>query len=133
MTTHDKQLLKNLFSFLHKEAQEQEKNQKGEKLKSKKDKNTFFSIIPRRRYLGKKWHAFTAWFRKKDKDDVHELREEWEIWLGVDIFHPYYKYKEAQKIVKEKFTFTTPRIFSHLRVQPEYKNKQFKITLSKKF
>ena len=100
----------------------------------RKQSRTILYIFPRIRYMKERMCAFFRWFRQKDKEysennEKTDVRREWEIWLGVDIFHSYYKYKEAQDILKEKFSIP----LYNIKVHPEYTDRQFKLILKKKF
>jgi hypothetical protein len=39
---------------------------------------------------------------ERDRNEKQRLREEWEEFLGIDVFYPYYKTKEVQKYVQDK-------------------------------
>ena len=86
-----------------------------------------------------KYKSIKPWLFTKDSkyydknSESGKLRKDWETWLGIDIFHPYYKYKEARKIFKNKTTFETPSILPRMKCHPEYKDGQVKVTFTKKF
>lgn len=56
----------------------------------------------------RKIDLFKRWFnnRKVEKQsevgDKQRLREEWQEFLGIDVFAPYFKAKEVEKYVQEK-------------------------------
>jgi len=108
----------------------------------KKQKEKFLFFFPRPRFLNGKVSDIREWYGKKDKnysDPTHKrykIRQEWETLIGVDIFHPYYKYKEARRAMKEKVCFDTSKILPgvpKMKVTPEYKSKKIFITFSRKF
>lgn len=102
---------------------------------------TYAYIFPRIRYIKYKWNQFFEWFKVKDKNyssnsEREQLRKEWETLLGIDIFHPYYKYKEARKAFKKKCTFDTTDIIPgmpKMDFTPEIKDKKLYVTFSRKF
>ena len=109
--------------------------------KPKKEIDRFWFIFPRISFIKKSCADFMTWFHTKDKNyhgngKSARLRREWEVLMGVDVFHPYYKYKEARRAIKEKFTFDTPEMLPHfprMKIRPEYEDDQLKVTFSKKF
>jgi hypothetical protein len=99
---------------------------------------TFLYIIPRPYFIKDKVSDFKEWYEKKDTNYTKnkEIRSEWETLLGIDIFRPYYKYKEARKALKKKVSFDTSSIIPGLPkmdVTPEYKDKKLYLIFSKKF
>jgi len=109
-------------------------NEEKKYLRSHPPSRFHWHCIPRWSYLKNRWHSFWDWFKDKDtayaeKNKRGELRQEWETMLGTDIFHVYYKYKDARDILKNKVSFSVP----HMKVCPEYTDKQLKIIFRKKF
>lgn len=102
---------------------------------------TYAYIFPRIRYIKYKWNQFFEWFKVKDKNyssnsEREQLRQEWETLLGIDLFHPYYKYKEARKAFKKRCTFDTSDIvpgMPKMDFTPEIKDKKLYVTFSRKF
>jgi hypothetical protein len=102
---------------------------------------TYAYIFPRIGFIKYKWNQFFEWFKVKDNSrnsgsEREQLRQEWEALLGIDLFHPYYKYKEARKAFKERCTFDTSDILPgipKMDVTPEIKDKKLYVTFSKKF
>ncbi len=89
--------------------------------------------------LKRPYGKFKKWLMKKDSEYYDnskkstKIRHQWEEWLGVDVFHLYYKYKEAEKIVKKKTSFHTPDFMGKMKVNPEYKDGKIWLIVSKKF
>lgn len=124
----DKELLRKI------EAIYKEKERTFQKVESP-EKKTFFYIIPRPAFIKRTFSKLLKWYNKKDADynsgsESAKNREHWEQVFGFDVFHPYYKYKEAEKVIKEKCEIKTPKGY---KVRPTYKNNQFKVTIIKKF
>lgn len=99
-------------------------------------KKMFLYVFPRMHYLKSLYGSFWHWFGKKDDSygndsEKTQSRKEWETLLGVDVFHPYYKYKEAEKYLRDKYSFD----FKGLKCRPEYSysSNKLKLTFQKKF
>ena len=112
-----------------------EKNEKILTIEKKEKKRMFLYILPRPSFMIGSFRQGLVWFNKKDSEysennESAANRQEWETLLGFDIFHPYYKCKEVQEKIKDKYTFKGPK---NIKVRPTYQGKQLKITFIKKF
>jgi len=133
----DEEFLKDLITFTEKTIPNQvivdEENYSGQKM--------VFYVLPRTRYIKYQWGRLKDWFSVKDKNYHSDskrgkLRKEWETLIGIDVFHPYYKWKEARRAFKKRCSFNTSSILPgipKMRVTPEYKSKKLFITVSRKF
>lgn len=63
------------------------------------------------------------------KDDKKELRERWKELLGLDVFIPYFKAKEAEDWIKEKVSIR----FRGFKGKPHFKDDQIKYIFKIKF
>ena len=83
---------------------------------------------------------FERWFNKKPLpsarminrgSDPTELREEWQEFLGIDVFYPYYKVKDIEKDVQDK----TKVDFFKFKGKAEFEtgSSSFKYIFKKKF
>lgn len=80
--------------------------------------------------------SFSEWVNAKPSNGPIEenaekilLREQWERNIGVDIFYPYFKAKEAESKVREK---TSVKVFK-ARGRSEIKSNEAKYTFTIKF
>ena len=76
-------------------------------------------------FINKKAYAATI----SEEEERKILRKKWEDLLGLDIYYPYFKAKEVEKKVSEKFSV---KVFK-LKGKPEYKNGQITYTFKTKF
>jgi hypothetical protein len=59
-------------------------------------------------YDSKKPGMFGKWFnaqasrRTDSRTEKEQLREQWEEFLGIDVFYPYFKARQVEKYVQEK-------------------------------
>ena len=74
-----------------------------------KEKRSFLSFISSRAYAD-----------PIERDDKKAIREEWKKLLGVDIFVPYFKAKEAEEWVREKASI---KIFN-IKGKPKFDKNQ---------
>lgn len=86
-----------------------------------KNKNSFLDFI------NKKAYAETI----EKNDEKKKLREKWEELTGVDVFYPYFKAKEIEDWVSEKFKVKIFKIRGRLKLSEA--DNQIKYVFSIKF
>jgi len=71
-------------------------------------------------------HAFWDLIEKRVREDMRRKREEkkiireaWKEWLGVDIWYPYFKAKEIEKWIKDRFRVKIFRFRGSLKFEKE--------------
>jgi hypothetical protein len=89
-----------------------------EETKKVKDRR-FLNLVDRK--------VYEAAVAKRDEKKI--LREGWREWLGIDIYFPYFKAKEVEDKVCDKFKV---KIFK-LHGRPKFEDNQFKYTFTSKF
>lgn len=60
----------------------------------------FFSV--RGQEFFQKWSNHCPLPDQKDALEKQQLREQWEEFLGIDVFYPYFKVKQVEKYVQDK-------------------------------
>lgn len=61
--------------------------------------------------------VFKSFYNKRRVDEKALLRQEWEAAFGFDVWSPYYKYKEIEKLVKNKFSVQVFKFKGEPRVE----------------
>ncbi|MFH0826806.1 MAG: hypothetical protein V1923_02830 [Candidatus Omnitrophota bacterium] len=56
---------------------------------------------------------------KKKKEEKEIIREAWKEWLGVDIWYPYFKAKEIEDWIKDRFRVKIFRFKGRLKFEKE--------------
>lgn len=59
---------------------------------------------------------FNTLYNKPEMDEKKMIRESWKKAFGIDVWYPYYKYKEVEDWVKERFSV---KVFK-LKGKPEF-------------
>ncbi len=55
-------------------------------------------------------------------EDRHAIRQEWKQAFGVDLFAPYFKVQEIQKMIKSKFSITCLGFKGNLDIDSKLNN-----------
>lgn len=61
--------------------------------------------------------VFKLFYNMPSLDEKAILRREWEEAFGFDVWSPYYKYKEIEKVVKKKFSVQVFKLKGEPRVE----------------
>lgn len=88
----------------------------------------------KKRYILFRWFfAFTDWLRReppiKKGSKTQKLRENWEDMLGTDVFYLYFKAKEAQETIKEKYSYEV----LDMKMSPDYRDGKVWLKWKRKF
>jgi hypothetical protein len=82
-----------------------------------KDYQSFFYFIDKR--------LNDAAFLKNHEKDL--LRQAWREWLGIDVYYPYFKAKEAEEWVSDKAKITLFKIHGRPKIENEKVNYIFSV------
>ncbi len=90
-----------------------------EYIKEEKENKTFFDVINQK--------VYAATVEKKEEKKI--LRAKWKTVFGVDLFYPYYKAKEIEDWITDRFKIK----FFKMSGKPKLADDQFKYTFTSKF
>lgn len=95
-----------------------------------------FDLLPKERFEQERKNtsaanrdAFRMLYNKPKVSEEKLIRQEWEKVLGMDVWYPYYKAKEVEAWVKEKFSV---RVFK-FKGRPEFSKRGFIYTFKARF
>ncbi len=72
---------------------------------------------------------FKALYNKPKVEEKKKIRKEWEKTIGVDVWYPYFKAKEVEDWVRDRFSV---RIFN-MKGRPKFERDRISYTFSSKF